>query len=69
VLTALLTATPQLEVRLLLPASLERWTALVQSVGLFKPTPAMMQRQWGELQRMAAESECVTVVDWTPSTV
>ena len=70
VLTALLAAAPKLEVRLLLPATFDRWVAHGQSPAvLFKPTAAMMKRQWHELQRMAAELDRVTVVDWAPSTV
>jgi hypothetical protein len=67
VLSALLTAAPQLEVRLLMPATFDRWLALGQSAIVpFTPTPAMMKQQWRELQRMAAEMDRVTVVDWEP---
>jgi hypothetical protein len=63
VLRALLTAAPQLEVRLLVPATLERWLAVGQSAG---GGVAVFEQQWRELQSVAAELDRVTVVNWEP---
>ena len=62
VLSALLTAAPHLEVELLMPATLDRWTALRPSAAA--QDHAASEQQWRELQRMGAEMERVTVVDW-----
>ena len=59
VLRALLTAAPQLEVRLLVPASLEFWMADHKIGGR-----ALSEWQWHELHRMDTR---ITVVDWEPS--
>ena len=63
VLSSLLVAAPQLEVRLLMPATLERWLALGHSIPVGR---AVIEQQWRELQRMAAEMERVSVAGWQP---
>ena len=60
VLSALLTAAPQLEVRLLMAATLERWLALGQSAG---PNRVKFTEQWQELQRMGAEMDGVIIAN------
>lgn len=67
VLSALLTGAPQLEVRLLMPATLDRWLTVSRSVGEF--AKILYEQQWCELQRMSVEMDRVTVVDWEPFTV
>jgi hypothetical protein len=64
VLSALLTAAPQLEVRLLMAATLDRWLAIYSSAGAECRT--MLEQQWRELQRMATELERVIIVDEEP---
>ena len=57
-LRALPTAAPQLEVQLLLPATLDRWLESYRAI-----IGVSVEQQWLELQRMAADSERVTVVE------
>jgi len=59
-LSALLAAVPQIEVRLIMPAALDGWLALGQSIEAGR---ALIEQQWRELQSMGAELERVTVVD------
>ena len=63
VLSALLTSAPQLEVRLLMPATLDRWLTRGQSDGVGR---AMSEQQWREFQRMGAVMERVIIVDEEP---
>ena len=62
-LRALLTAAPQLSVRLLMPAALDRWLALGQRIGV---DCAVLEQKWHELQRLAAGSDRVTIIDEEP---
>ena len=63
VLSALLASAPQLQVRLHLPADLQRCLTLHQSTaGDLIPR----QQSWYELLAMVAGMDRVTVVDWQP---
>jgi hypothetical protein len=64
VLSALLAAAPRLEVRLLLPATLDCWIQLRQSDDAEHRD--VFEQQWWEMQRMGAELERVTIVNWEP---
>ena len=63
VLSALLTAAPLLEVRLLLPATIDLWLMWDYLIGEDR---AVIEQQWRELQHMAVELERVTIVNWEP---
>jgi hypothetical protein len=61
VLSTLLKAAPRLEVRLLMPVTLNRWLALAEpETGGIRD---MFEEQWRELRRIGAELERVTIVD------
>ena len=60
-LSALLASAPQLEVRLLLPTTFDRWLALRQPDSA--EDHAASEQQWRELQRMGAELDRVSLVD------
>ena len=64
VLSALLAAAPQLEVRLLMPATLGGWLSLHAFASV--KHHAVFAHRWRELKRMGAEMERVTVVDQEP---